>query len=157
MKLLLGSDFLNAYTPSTDRKVTYKVFWVVRYFGGLNTSCEELGPQNSYDKGIFKPVSLCVHSCQICYKSMCWSRQYGFNVVRTPNLKTLFIHAFTRIWTRDHPLRMRKSWRSNPLKCPYCVVVFFLPFFSLATFLCLSVCLSVSLFSLFLPSTGFFL
>ena len=31
------------------------------YFGGLNTSCEELSPQNSYDKGISKPVSLCVH------------------------------------------------------------------------------------------------
>ena len=30
------------------------------YFGGLNTSCEELGPQNSNDKGIIQPVSLCV-------------------------------------------------------------------------------------------------
>ena len=36
------------------------MFWVVHYFGGLNTSCEELGPQNSYYKGISKPVSLCV-------------------------------------------------------------------------------------------------
>ena len=40
----------------------------MRYFGGLNTSCEEIGAQNSYDKGIIKLVSLCVHSCQICFR-----------------------------------------------------------------------------------------
>ena len=36
------------------------MFWVVHYFGGLNTSCEELSPQNSYNEEISKPVYLCV-------------------------------------------------------------------------------------------------
>ena len=43
-RLLLGE-------PKYCWETAWWLFWVVRYFGGLNTSCEELSPQNSYGKG----------------------------------------------------------------------------------------------------------